>query len=120
MRLSGTLPFVPFPDEPFAAQVDVLPYQRRWADEGRELVSRLEHLVPAAVAVDYIGSTSVAGMPAKDCIDAMVRVRSLTDADFGALVADGFRERPEDWNQMETFDEATYPKRVFAPPPGGR
>ena len=46
MPLSGTHTFMPFPGEPFAAQVDVLPYQRRWADERRELVWRLEHLVP--------------------------------------------------------------------------
>jgi GrpB-like predicted nucleotidyltransferase (UPF0157 family) len=68
-------------------------------------------------------------MPAKDCIDAMVRVPSLDDTDFSALVAQRFRsalvaqrfrQRPEHWNHEETLDAATNPKRVFAPPPGAR
>lgn len=117
---TATLAFVPFPDEPFAAQVDVIPYQERWADEGAALASRLQHLLPAALAVDHIGSTSVPGMPAKDCIDAMVRVRSLNDPDCNALLAEGFRERPEAWNHVETVGEVSYSKRVFAPPRGGR
>lgn len=83
-------------------------------------MARLRRLLPAATAVDHIGSTSVAGMPAKDCIDAMVRVPSLADADFRALVSEGFRERPEHWNHEEVLDSDSYPKRVFAPPPGGR
>lgn len=111
---------MPFPDEQFADQVRVLPHQNQWAAEGADLVARLRFLLPDAVAVDHIGSTSVPGMPAKDCIDAMARVRSLGDTDFSALHAEGFRERPEHWNHEETLDAATYPKRVFAPPPGGR
>ena len=111
---------MPFADEPFADQVRVLPYQNCWAAEGADLVVRLGLLLPDATAVDHIGSTSVPGMPAKDCIDAMVRVRSLDDTDCGALLAEGFRERPEAWNRVETLEASTYPKRVFAPPPGGR
>lgn len=111
---------VPFPDEPFATRVDVLPYQRRWAQEGTDLVARLKDLLLGAAAVDHIGSTSVPGMPAKDCIDAMVRVQSLSNTDLHALVEAGFRERAEDWNREEALDGATYPKRVFAPPVGGR
>ncbi len=111
---------VPFADEPSATRVDVLPYQERWAREGAELVSRLRHLAPDATALDHIGSTSVPGMPAKDCIDAMVRVRSLEDHDCSTLLAAGFREREESWNYIETLGEASHPKRVFAPPPGAR
>jgi GrpB-like predicted nucleotidyltransferase (UPF0157 family) len=111
---------MPFPDESFADQVRVLPYQVRWAAEGADLVARLRLLVPDATAVDHMGSTSVPGLPAKDCIDAMVRVRSLNDTDLDALLADGFRERPEHWNHEETLGAAKYTKRVFAPPAGGR
>ncbi len=111
---------MPFPDEHFAHRVRVLPYQSRWVAEGAELVARLKDLLPDAVAVDHIGSTSVPGLPAKDCIDAMVRVRSLSSTELGTLIAEGFRERPEHWNHQEVLDAATYPKRVFAPPAGGR
>jgi dephospho-CoA kinase len=34
--------------------------------------------------------------------------------------ASRFRERPEEWNSSETLDGRAYPKRVFAPPVGGR
>jgi GrpB-like predicted nucleotidyltransferase (UPF0157 family) len=65
---------VPFPDETFAQGVAVLEYQESWATEGAALAERLHRLIPGAAAVDHIGSTPVPGMPAKDCIDAMVRV----------------------------------------------
>ena len=120
MRAFGHTADMPFPDEPFADEVRVLPYQNHWTAEGADLVARLGRILPEATAVDHIGSTAVPGMPAKDCIDAMVRVRSLNDTDFGALVSEGFRERPEPWNHEETLEAATYPKRVFAPRPGGR
>jgi GrpB-like predicted nucleotidyltransferase (UPF0157 family) len=111
---------VPFPDEPFARNVEVLPYQQRWAREGAQLVARLETLLPRAVAIDHIGSTAVPGLPAKDCIDAMVRVRSLDEAQLRQLSAVGFRQRPEQWNLTESVNGTQYRKRVFAPPVGGR
>nr|WP_246298945.1 GrpB family protein [Nocardioides panaciterrulae] len=80
----------------------------------------LRQLLPSATAVDHIGSTSIPGMPAKDCIDAMVQVASVEHVDCGALLEAGFRERPEEWNRREALGPATHPKRVFAPPPGGR
>ncbi len=111
---------MPFPDEPFAATVQVLPYQQRWASEGADLVARLRTLLPSAAVIDHIGSTSVPGMPAKDCIDAMVRFGSLTDSDLLPLAGAGFRERPERWNRAETLEESTFPKRVYASPIGSR
>jgi GrpB-like predicted nucleotidyltransferase (UPF0157 family) len=111
---------VPFPDEPFASRVRLSPYQDLWAEEGAALVQTLWRLFPEAAAVDHIGSTAVPGLPAKDCIDAMVQVHSVDQADCGPLLASGFRERPEEWNQQELLEGVTYPKRVFAPPAGGR
>jgi dephospho-CoA kinase len=98
----------------------VVTHQESWAAEGAGLVARLGRLLPDAEGIDHIGSTSVPGLPAKDCIDAMVRVRSLSRTDFGAMRSEGFRERPEPWNQEEALGSGAYGKRVFAPPVGGR
>lgn len=111
---------MPFPDEKSAQRVEVVPYRPQWATEGRETTAALARLLPAAYAVDHIGSTSVPGLPAKDCIDVMVRVHSLTEIELDPLVDRGYRERPEEWNRVEVLDASTWPKRVFAPPVGGR
>lgn len=111
---------MPFPDEPFTHAVEVVQYRPEWAAEGARLVSWLRRLLPQARAVDHIGSTSIPGMLAKDCLDAMVRVGSVELADFSPLAKAGYRERPEEWNQAEALDGGTYPKKVFAPPVGGR
>jgi dephospho-CoA kinase len=111
---------MPFPDEPFAQWVDVLPYRERWAAEGSALLEQLRILMPGADAIDHIGSTSVPGLPEKDCLDAMVQVTNLGQADFSRLSAAGFRERPEPWSRCETLDGTSYAKRVFAPPVDGR
>ena len=111
---------MPFPDEDFARKVEVVPYRPEWAAEGADLAVMLARLLPGATATDHIGSTSVPGMPAKDCIDLMVRVDSLSDADLRPLTAAGYRERPEEWNRAEALGATTHPKRVFGPPAGGR
>ena len=111
---------MPFPDEAFAQRVEVVSYRSEWAAEGAELVAELARTVLDAVAVDHIGSTSVPGLPAKDCLDVMIRVRSLAGTDLGPLVDAAYRERPEEWNRAEVLASQTYPKRVFGPPVGGR
>jgi hypothetical protein len=50
----------------------------------------------------------------------MVRVESLSDVDLRPLAEAGYRERPEEWNRVEALGKAQHPKRVFAPPVGGR
>lgn len=111
---------MPFPDEKSAQRVEVVPHRPQWAAEGREIAAALVRLLPDALAVDHIGSTAVPGLPAKDCIDLMVRVDSLARIDLGPLSAAGYRERPEEWNRTEVLCASTHPKRVFAPPVGGR
>lgn len=111
---------MPFVDELFADRVVVDPYQGRWAREGLELVARLRQLVPAAVAVDHIGSTAVPGLPAKDCLDAMIGVANVHELDTSGLTIQGFRERPEPWNCTEIMAGTEYPKRVFGPAPRAR
>jgi dephospho-CoA kinase len=104
----------------FSPKVEVVEYRPAWAGEGVEIAEWLARALPAAHATDHIGSTSVPGLPAKDCIDLMVRVESLTDMDLRPLADAGYRERPEEWNRTEALGRTTHPKRVFAPPLGGR
>ena len=111
---------MPFPDEKFAQHVEVVPYQSGWATEGLELAARLARMLPHARATDHIGSTAVPGLAAKDCIDLMVRVESLSDMDLSPLTQAGYRERQERWNRAEALGTTTHPKRVFAPPVGDR
>ncbi len=91
----GILGVVPFDDEAFAQTVDVVGYRPAWVEEGETLIVVLRGLVPDADAIDHIGSTAVPGLPAKDCLDAMVRVESADGHDLGALADAGYRERPE-------------------------
>lgn len=112
---------MPFPDEKFSQNgVQVVEYQPGWATEGVAMTAWLARTLPGAMATDHIGSTSVPGLPAKDCIDLMVRVESLSDMDLRPLAEAGYRERPEEWNRAEALGTTRHPKRVFAPPVGGR
>ena len=111
---------MPFPDEPSDAVV--LVYQPSWPDDfGRVAAQLADALGPLAVGIDHIGSTSVPGLAAKDCIDVQVRVASLdTDAIVAAFDAIGFRLRPEPWNHGEPVHGVEHPKLVFAPPVAAR
>ena len=112
---------MPFPDESFSRRVEVVPYRESWRSEGDALAGRLHGLVPDVLRVEHIGSTSVPGLAAKDCLDVMVLVGDLgtTRADE-RLTAAGWRRRPEPWNQQETSYGVVCRKLVFAPAVGGR
>jgi GrpB-like predicted nucleotidyltransferase (UPF0157 family) len=111
---------VPFSDEKLT--VTVHPYDPRWPAAFALIAAELHSaLGDVARAVDHIGSTSIPGMPAKDCIDVQVRVdRVDSGMVVPALSAIGFRLRPEPWNLAETSFGVTGPKLVFAPPVGAR
>jgi GrpB-like predicted nucleotidyltransferase (UPF0157 family) len=111
---------MPFPDEPLAQRIEVIPHREGWADEGSSLAARLRELLPGAVAVQHIGSTSVPGLAAKDCLDMMVQVRTVGDDVAAALEHRGYRRRPEPWNQQEISFGVSCRKQVFAPPVGAR
>lgn len=112
---------MPFPDEAFAHRVEVSAYRQMWADEGAAYVALLRDALPDAVAVDHIGSTSVPGLAAKDCLDLMVQVAELDEeAVTSALGERGFRVRPEPWNHDEVTDGVGHRKLVFAGPVGER
>ena len=111
---------MPFPDEP--NQVAVVEYRPEWPAEFERLAGQLRAaLGDVAVAVDHVGSTSVPGLPAKDCIDVQVRMTSIAETrDVKLLAAIGFRCRPEPWNHHEVSAGQRCRKLVFAPPIGAR
>jgi GrpB-like predicted nucleotidyltransferase (UPF0157 family) len=111
---------MPFPDE--LGQLAVVTYRPEWPTEFEQLAERLRHaLGDLAVAVDHVGSTSVPGLSAKDCIDVQVRMRSIDEGrDVPLLAAIGFRCRPEAWNRSEVSAGQRCRKLVFAPPVGAR
>jgi dephospho-CoA kinase len=82
---------VPFPDEKFSQNgVEVVEYRTEWATEGADMTAWLGRSLPGATATDHIGSTSVPGLPAKDCIVLMVRVESISDFDLRPLIDAGY------------------------------
>ncbi|MFH8555679.1 GrpB family protein [Streptomyces kasugaensis] len=111
---------MPFPDE--RRPVAVVAYRAAWPEEFERLAGRLRAaLGDLAMAVDHVGSTSVPGLPAKDCVDVQVRMRSVDAArDVPLLAAIGFRCRPEPWNRTEITAGQRCAKLVFAPPVGER
>lgn len=65
---------VPFADEEQPHGLRLQEPGIGWAEEGQRLGGELKRLLGTlAVRIDHIGSTSVPGLPAKDCIDLMVR-----------------------------------------------
>ncbi|WP_199237022.1 GrpB family protein [Kribbella antiqua] len=112
---------MPFPDE-LERKLEVLEYQPQWPADFDRIAELLRGaLGPAAVRIDHVGSTSVPGLPAKDCIDIQVIVPVLDEDELvAALGTIGFRCRPESWNRDDTYDGTPYAKLVFAPPVGGR
>ncbi|MFD2793898.1 GrpB family protein [Promicromonospora vindobonensis] len=112
---------MPFDDEVSDDGVQVHTYRESWAADGAALAGALNELVPTAAAVEHIGSTSIPGMAAKDCLDMMVLVHDLGDGGVAqALGSAGYRRRPEPWNNVEQAYGRDWPKLVFAPPIGAR
>jgi GrpB-like predicted nucleotidyltransferase (UPF0157 family) len=111
---------MPFPDE--CGQAAVVDYRPDWPREFEQLAEMLRGaLGDLPTAIDHVGSTSVPGLPAKDCIDVQVRVRSIEEArDIALFAAIGFRCRPEPWNRFEVSGGFQCSKLVFAPPVGAR
>ncbi len=97
-------------------------YRPEWPGEFERLSEQLHgQLGDLPVAIDNVGSTSVPGLPTKDCIDVQVRARSIDETRDAALFAAiGFRCRPEPWNHVEVSGGIRCRKLVFAPPIGAR
>jgi len=83
-----------------------------WPAQAARLRARIAMAVgDLARRVDHTGSTSIAGLPAKDVIDLQITVASLADADrFADLLAEaGFPKHP-------TIDRDN--PKAYAPDPG--
>jgi GrpB-like predicted nucleotidyltransferase (UPF0157 family) len=112
---------MPFPDE-LARGLAVVAYDRRWPADFAVLAGRIQSVLgPVAVRVNHVGSTSVSGLAAKDCVDVQVEVPALVEELIAGRFAEiGFRLRPEPWNRAEPTTGGPCPKLVFAPPEGER
>jgi GrpB-like predicted nucleotidyltransferase (UPF0157 family) len=93
-------------------------YDRCWPGDFAALATRIQDaLGPTALRVSHVGSTSVPGLAAKDCIDVQVEAPALDeDVITGCFGRIGFRLRPEPWNRAEPTLGGPCPKLVFAPP----
>jgi dephospho-CoA kinase len=110
---------MPFADE-VSTGISVVGYRSEWPAEFEGIADELRAALGSwALNVDHVGSTSVPGLPAKDCIDVQVRVAALDDIE-PVLTARGLRLRPEPWNQIEVSSGQKCRKLVFAPPIGAR
>jgi len=111
---------VPFPDETLT--VTMRAYDPTWPADFTLIAAELRAaLGDLARTIDHVGSTSIPGMAAKDCIDIQIRVdRVDSDTIAPALFKIGYRLRDEPWNTSETSFGVTSPKLVFAPPVGAR
>ncbi|MEV1287557.1 dephospho-CoA kinase [Micromonospora sp. NPDC049679] len=88
-----------------------------WPQEFVRLADRIRHALGGSRRVDHIGSTAVAGLPAKDVIDLQLTVESLDEADALAdrLADAGFPPCPGDWwdaPKPSASDPAAWGKRL--------
>ena len=113
---------MPFDDEISAAGVLVVPYRPSWPGEFELLGGSLASVLGAhARRIDHVGSTSVPGLAAKDCLDVSVSVDDVAEPSIDDLLTGaGYRQRPEPWNRVERSFGIASSKLVYAPPVGGR
>ncbi|MDN5725456.1 MAG: GrpB family protein [Propionibacteriales bacterium] len=112
---------MPFADELPDERVTVHPYNPRWAADASALAAELRAVAPGGLAGEHIGSTSIEGLAAKNCLDMMIVVEDLAATDVGeSLAAVGYRRRREPWNTSEDGGGRSWPKMVFAPAAGQR
>lgn len=113
---------MPFDDELSAAGILVVPYRTSWPAEFEHLGGSLASVLgPVARRIDHVGSTSVPGLAAKDCLDVQVSVDDVTEPSIDVLMTGaGYRQRPEPWNHVERSFGVALSKLVYAPPVGAR
>src|SRR5262249_25673545 len=101
----------------------IVPYSQHWPAAFQAMAKKIRAaLGPEALRIDPIGSTAVAGLPAKNVIDIQVAVSDLGDAD--PLASAGFRpfagvvddHRPPG----DERPDAEWSKRLFLEPPDER
>ncbi|WP_328467235.1 dephospho-CoA kinase [Actinoplanes sp. NBC_00393] len=100
---------------PKGPELQLVPSDPEWPRAAARLTARIRHGLGDRVGVHHIGSTAVPGLPAKDILDLMVSVRTLTEADEFAdrLGAVGFPQRPGEWSDnAHGVPGGTWPKRM--------
>jgi GrpB-like predicted nucleotidyltransferase (UPF0157 family) len=89
--------------------IEVVPYDPSWPARFAAWDARLwAALGPTAVRVDHVGSTSVAGLPAKPVVDIQVSVPALDDEPAYVPAIKAL------WMELRSRDEW---HRFFRPPP---
>ena len=78
-------------------KIAIVDYRPEWREQFDRIAETLRSaLGDRALRIDHIGSTSVAGLAAKDVLDIQVTVRDLDDAAIVARFREaGFRLREE-------------------------
>ena len=105
--------------------VKIVDYNEQWPQEFTRLAADLRRaLDDLALRIDYIGSTSVPGLAAKDQVDIQVTVAQLDGAVTDALTGIGYTERTgitaDHRPPRATGPDSDWEKRLFAPPAGQR
>ncbi|BCI53640.1 dephospho-CoA kinase [Mycolicibacterium litorale] len=94
-----------------------------WSADAQRIINRVKAAAGAKVVrADHIGSTSVAGLEAKDVVDVQVTVASLDDADeiAGALTAVGYPRVPAIDSDVPHDDSGRWGKRYHGAADPGR
>ncbi|MGW4488459.1 dephospho-CoA kinase [Amycolatopsis sp. NPDC004368] len=94
----------------------IAPADPTWPQQAERRLARLRMVAgDRLVRADHIGSTAVAGLPAKDVLDLQLTVPTLADADALAepLADAGFPRLEGDWwDEPQDGSAAPWPKRL--------
>ncbi|WP_030159869.1 dephospho-CoA kinase [Glycomyces sp. NRRL B-16210] len=115
---------VPFNENLRAARAEPRPEKLQFVESDPAWPRRFEHLAarlrrvmgPFAVRIDHVGSTAVAGLPAKDVIDIQITVVTLKGVDRleAPLAAAGFfGGQGFDEPKPDRPDQAEWEKRLY-------
>lgn len=75
--------------------VELVPYDPQWPEAFRRIRDKLLVLLPQALSIDHIGSTSISGMSAKPLIDIDIVLPGLghIEGATDVLLAEGYEPR---------------------------
>jgi GrpB-like predicted nucleotidyltransferase (UPF0157 family) len=105
--------------------IQIMAYKESWPSEFQAIASTLRQgLGGLAKRIDHIGSTSVAGLAAKDIIDIQITVAALDEQVISAMTALGYRLPEGVWRDHAPPNffgpDSHWEKLFFRPPPGQR